>query len=281
VPLDVYTQVLFYNKDHFDAAGLAYPDGNYTVIDLETAARTLTDPENNHYGFGFTTDPWYVYAWVSGAGGDVLVRNPDNSFSLTLDSTTNIDAFNFLVGMVESGYGPPPSTRPRDYEDVRQRFLNGEISMYVGESQDIHLIQSTNPEFPLGVAGLPRSPALDSAASVLGTSGLFIPRGARHQTASFEFMKWATSDHYAFSMARRTGRYPAKKWLQNSAEFTENLTLIPFFNQLNLARPYRLDLFPAAEEAFSNAIKASFYKIATPAEALREAQAIGERSLQD
>ena len=94
-------------------------------------------------------------------------------------------------------------------------------------------------------------------------------------------MKWATSDHYAFPMARRVGRYPAKKWLQNSSEFTENLTLIPFFNQLNLARPYRLDLFPEAEEAFSNAIKASFYNIATPAEALREAQVIGEKSLQD
>jgi multiple sugar transport system substrate-binding protein len=279
VPLDVYTQILFYNKDHFDAAGLPYPEGDYTLAQLEEATRTLTNLDENRYGFGFTTDPWYVYAWVTGAGGDVLVKNPDDSLALTLDSTTNIDALNFLTGLVEKGYGPVPSSRPRDYEETRQKFLNGEISMYFGESQDIHLIQSTSPDFPLGVAGMPKTPALESAASVLGSSGLFIPRGARHKAAAFEFMKWATSDRYAFSMARIVGRYPAKTWLQSSPEFTENLTLIPFFNQLNAARPYRLDLLPVAEEAFANAIKAAFYKNMSPAEALQQAQDIGEQSL--
>jgi multiple sugar transport system substrate-binding protein len=279
VPLDVYTQILFYNKDHFDTAGLPYPEGDYTLAQLEAATSTLTNPDNNHFGFGFTTDPWYVYAWVSGAGGDVLVKNPDNSLTLTLNSTTNIDALTYLTGMVEKGYGPLPSSRPRDYEETRQKFLNEEISMYFGESQDIHLIQSTHPDFPLGVAGMPITPALESAASVFGSSGLFIPRGARHRAAAFEFMKWATSDRYAFSMARRVGRYPAKTWLQSSPEFTENLTLIPFFNQLNAARPYRLDLLPVAEEAFANAIKAAFYKNMSPAEALQQAQAIGEESL--
>ena len=279
IPLDVYTQVLFYNKEYFDEAGLPYPEGDYNLAYLEQAAKTLTRPEENRYGFGFTTDPWYVYAWVAGAGGDVLLRQPDDKLALTLNSTTNVDALTFVTGMIENGYGPQPSTRPRDYEDIRARFLNGEVSMYFGESQDIHLIQSTDPDFPLGVAGLPKTPALDSAASVLGTSGLFIPRGAQHKAAAFEFMKWATSDTYAFPMARRLGRYPAKAWLQTSPEFTENLNLIPFFNQLNAARPYRLDLFPQAEDAFADAIKRAFYNIATPAEALQQAQETGENSL--
>jgi ABC-type glycerol-3-phosphate transport system substrate-binding protein len=129
------------------------------------------------------------------------------------------------------------------------------------------------------VARLPITPALDSAASVLGSSGLMIPRGAQHQEAAFEFMKWAASDRYAYSMARRLGRYPAKTWLQTSPEFTENLNLIPFFNQLNAARPYRLDLVPHAEDAFTDAIKAAFYNISSPAEALQQAQQIGQNSL--
>jgi hypothetical protein len=79
-------------------------------------------------------------------------------------------------------------------------------------------------------------------------------------------------------MARRIGRYAPKTWLQTSPEFTENLTLIPFFNQLNAARPYRLDLFPEAEEAFGDAIKASFYNIADPIAALQQAQAIAQTS---
>ncbi|MCB0211866.1 MAG: extracellular solute-binding protein, partial [Anaerolineae bacterium] len=228
---------------------------------------------------GFTTDPWYVYAWVTGAGGDVLTGNPTDGFTLTLDQQTNADALRFLSDMIEAGYGPRPSTRPRDYEDLRQMFLNGQISMYFGESQDIHLIQSTQPDFPLGVAQLPTTPARDSAASVLGSSGLFIPKGAQHKAVAFEFIKWATSDRYAVPMARRLGRYPAKTWLQTSSEFTENLSLIPFFNQLNDAKPYRLDLFPLAEEAFGDAIKATFYGITTPMEALHAAQTIGQSTM--
>ncbi|RMF05658.1 MAG: sugar ABC transporter substrate-binding protein, partial [Chloroflexi bacterium] len=257
VPLDVYTLVLLYNRAHFDEAGLEYPGGDYDIGYLTQAAQSLTDPAKNRHGFGVTTDPWYVYAWITGAGGDVLVNNPDSGFAFTLDSETNTDALRFVTNLVAQGVGPRPSTRPRDYEDVRAGFLNGQISMYFGESQDIHLIQSSNPNFPLGVAELPKTPARDSGASVLGSSGLFIPHGAQHKDAAFEFMKWATSDRYAVPMARRLGRYPAKTWLQTSPEFTENLTLIPFFNQLNAARPYRLDLFPQAEEAFADAIKSS------------------------
>jgi ABC-type glycerol-3-phosphate transport system substrate-binding protein len=279
VPLDVYTLVLLYNRNHFDEAGLDYPEGNYDFSYLQEAADVLTQPENERFALGFTTDPWYVFAWITGAGGNLLTGDPGTGFNLTLNSQTNADALAFLTQMIENGYGPRPSSRPRDYEDVREKFLRGEISMYFGESQDIHLIQSTNPDFPLGVAELPITPARESAASVLGSSGLFIPRGARHKEAAFELMKWASSDRYAYPMARRLGRYPAKTWLQTSPEFTENLSLIPFFNQLNNARPYRLDLFPTAEEAFTDAIKASFYNIAVPAEALEQAQQIGQESM--
>jgi ABC-type glycerol-3-phosphate transport system substrate-binding protein len=68
------------------------------------------------------------------------------------------------------------------------------------------------------------------------------------------------------------GHYPARTWLTTSPEYTENLTLVPFFEQLEAARPYRLDLFPKAEEAFWDAIKASFYDQAMPRDALDEAQ---------
>jgi ABC-type glycerol-3-phosphate transport system substrate-binding protein len=279
VPIDIYTLVLLFNREHFDQADLAYPGGDYDLFYLKDAAATLSDPQSNRFGLGLSTDPWYVYAWVTGAGGDVLAGDPDIGYTLTLNSKTNIDALSFLTSLVDDGYAPRPTSRPRDYEDAREQFLEGQISMYFGEPQDIHLIQSTNPDFPLGVAQLPRTPAQDSAASVLGSSGLFIPRGARHKDVAFEFMRWASSDRYVLPMGRRLGRFPAKNWLQTSTEFTENLALIPFFIQLEAAQPYRLGLFPEAEEAFSDAIKASFYDIADPTAALNEAQSIGQNSM--
>lgn len=278
VPLDIYTLVLLYNRQHFDEAKLPYPDAGYNFFDLRDAAAALTQPQKDRYGLGFTTDPFYVYAWVTSAGGDVMEGDSEVGYTLTFDNQSNIDALRFLTRMVEDGYGPRPTSRPRDYEDLRAKFLTGEISMYFGESQDIHLIQSTNPDFPLGVSQLPLTPARDSAASVLGSSGFIIPKGAQHQIYAFEFIKFATNDRYAVPMARRMGRYPAKTWLQTAPEFTENLSLLPFFDQLNDARPYRLDLFPNAEESFGDAIKAALYGLETPAQALRNAQTSGQQA---
>lgn len=278
IPLDIYTLVLLYNKDHFDEANLAYPEANYNLIAFSKAAATLTNPNQKRYGLGLTADPWYVYAWLASAGGDVLNGTPETGFTLTLDARNNIDALRFLTSMAENGYGRRPTTRPHDYEDSRKQFLEGEVSMFLGTPYDIHIIQSTDPDFPLGVAQMPKTPAGESAASVLGSSGLFIPRGARHQEVAFEFMKWMTSDRYAIPMARRLGRYPAKSWLPTSPYFTENLLLIPFFNQLNAARPYRLDRFPEAEKALADAIKRAFYNT-DPAKALQDAQEDGQVSL--
>lgn len=275
IPLDIYTLVLLYNRSHFDAANLPYPNGNYDLSAFSEDVAALTKPAESRYGLGLTSDPWYVYAWIADAGGDLLVGDPDTGFTLTLDSRNNIDALRFLTKMAEDGYGQRPTTRPRDYEDPRKQFLKNQISMYLGGPWDIHIIQSTDPGFPLGVVQLPKTPAGESAASVLGSSGLFIPRGARHQEVAFEFMKWVTSDRYAIPMARRLGRYPAKTWLHNSPYFAENLLLIPFFNQLNAARPYRLDRFPGAEQAFTDAIKSSFYGT-DPITALQKAQKIGQ-----
>jgi ABC-type glycerol-3-phosphate transport system substrate-binding protein len=275
IPLDIYTLVLLYNKDHFDEANLPYPEADYDLLAFSNAAAALTKPEQGRYGLGLTADPSYVYAWLTSAGGDVLIEAPETGPTLTLDSKNNIDALRFLTDVVENGYARRPTTRPHDYEDPRNQFLRGEVSMFFGTPYDIHIIQSTNPDFPLGVARLPETPAGESAASVLGSSGLFIPRGARHQEVAFEFMKWMTSDRYAIPMARRLGRYPAKSWLPTSPYFTENLLLIPFFNQLNAARPYRLDQFPEAEKAFADAIKYAFYGT-DPAKTLQDAQKTGQ-----
>jgi ABC-type glycerol-3-phosphate transport system substrate-binding protein len=280
VPVDVYTVVLLYNRQHFDEAGLPYPEASYNLLTLQKAAAALTKPAEKRYGIGLTTDPWYVYAWVSAAGGDLVKTDAGPAgYRPALNTQTNADVIKFMNDMVKAGYAPLPTSRPRDYEEARQGFLEGKISMYFGEPHDVHLIQSTHPDFPLGVAELPKTPAGESAASVFGSSGLFIPRGSIDQDVAFEFIKWASNDKYVIPMARRVGHYPARLWLQTSPEFTQNLSLSPFFNQLQAARPYRLDLFPAAEEAFWDAVKKSFYDLATPGEALREAQQKSETTL--
>jgi ABC-type glycerol-3-phosphate transport system substrate-binding protein len=271
VPLDIYTLVLLYNKSFFDEAGLDYPNTSYDWRQFGTDAATLTRPSLGRYGLGFTVEPWYVFGWLAEAGGDLLSGDSFLGYRFTLDSGNNVEGLRFLTTMARNGYGPLPTARPRDYEDPRKLFLKGQIAMFFGTPGDVHYIRSQSPDFPIGVAELPKTPAGASAASALGGTGLFVPRGSRHREIAFEFMKWATSDRYALTMARRLGRYPARAWLETTPHFAGDPLLKPFLLQLNAARPDRLDAFPEAERAYADAIKAAFYG-ADPAEALHEAQ---------
>ncbi len=275
VPLDIYTLVLIYNKDHFDEAGLAYPDAGYTWMQFAEDAATLTLPDGSRYGLGFTVEPWYVFAWLAEAGGDVVRGDSFLGYRFTLDDANNIEGLRFLTSMAQNGYGPLPTSRPRDYEDPRKLFLNDQISMFFGTPGDIHRIRTQSPDFPMGVTELPQTPAGAGAASALGTTGLFVPRGSRNRQIAFEFIKWATSDRYALEMARRLGRYPARTWLQTTPHFAGDAMLKPFLTQLNAARPYRLDAFPEVERAYADAIKAAFYG-ADPADVLQAAQEVAD-----
>jgi len=279
VPLDIYTLVLIYNKAHFDEASLPYPDAGYTWKRFAEDAARLTRPDGSRYGLGFTVEPWYVFAWLAEAGGNLIAGDDFVGYRFTLDDPNNIEALRYLTSLARNGYGPLPTSRPRDYEDPRKLFLDGQISMFFGAPWDIYYIQSQSPDFPLGVTELPETPAGAAAASALGSTALLIPRGARQREIAFEFMKWATSDRYALPMARRLGHYPARVWLQTTPHFAGNPMLKPFLLQLDAARPYQLDAFPEVERAFADAIKAAFYG-ADPADALHMAQEQADQFLQ-
>ena len=112
-----------------------------------------------------------------------------------------------------------------------------------------HYIQTHSPNLPLGVIQLPKTPAGTGAASALGSTGLFVPRGSRHRQVAFEFMKWATSDRYALLMARRLGHYPASAWLKTAPHFAGDPLLKPFLLQLELGPPVSPGCFPRSLSA--------------------------------
>src|SRR5687768_6007039 len=60
LPRDFQTIVLFYNKDMFDAAGVAYPTADWTWDDFREAAKALTIDKD---GDG-TTDQWGAWSEV-------------------------------------------------------------------------------------------------------------------------------------------------------------------------------------------------------------------------
>lgn len=73
IPKDFDTIGLWYNKQLFDEAGVAYPNENWTWSDLLNAAKKLTNPEKGIYGFGAPLDLQQGFdSFIFQNGGQVL-----------------------------------------------------------------------------------------------------------------------------------------------------------------------------------------------------------------
>lgn len=72
IPQGIQVDVLYYNKDMFDAAGLPYPTDEWTLDDLAQNAKALTN--DDHWGFAIPANQ-LRYGWypiIRQFGGDIL-----------------------------------------------------------------------------------------------------------------------------------------------------------------------------------------------------------------
>ncbi|MFN8376748.1 MAG: sugar ABC transporter substrate-binding protein [Anaerolineae bacterium] len=121
LPRDFQTIVMFYNKDMFDAAGLAYPSADWTMDDLRAAAQALTLDID---GDG-VTDQWGLYAdlydmelfWSSaiwGYGGEII--SADGTQTLLGEGPAR-DAWHFISDMALVDRSMPDPTQSAQFGD--------------------------------------------------------------------------------------------------------------------------------------------------------------------
>lgn len=109
MPIGADTVVIFYNKGHFDEAGIAYPTDDWTWDDLIAAAGKLTVKDGAttvRFGFG-TRLHWHAtyVPMIAAHGGSFL----DPSGRAQLTSPEAIATFNLLLGQVKAGVFATPS----------------------------------------------------------------------------------------------------------------------------------------------------------------------------
>ena len=125
IPMDYDTIGLWYNKELFDAAGMDYPNENWTWDDVKAAAAALTDPSTGVYGIaaGYADQAGF-YNTVPMFGGYIVNDDKTKSgFSLP-ETRAGIKCW---VDLMEAGYSPSQAsiTENPDY----QQFMAGKIAM--------------------------------------------------------------------------------------------------------------------------------------------------------
>ena len=203
--------VLFYNKDLFDAAGLAYPDDTWTWDDYLAAARRLTvdDPDPERRRFGCVIDFWgaRVYPWIWSSGGEML--DPSGRRCL-IDGPEAREALQFLVDLRHRWGVCPPTTMAERRQNISM-FVNGQVAMFQTGAWDIQAMQEA-PALRWDIAPLPMK---RQHATLLGMENYAIASATEHPQEAWELFKFLLGPKAQTVMAEGLEKQPSRQSVAN------------------------------------------------------------------
>ncbi len=156
-------RAMYYNKDILDAAGVAVPT---TFEELRAACEAIKayDPSIYPWGVDMTGDEgqacFAYYIWNN--GGDFT----DAEGNWTLNNPKNVEAIEFIVGMVKDGLtNSDPATETRYIN--QDMFGAGQVAMMIGPNSIPTYIADGGYSINWGVAGIPSSTGNSIAHGVM------------------------------------------------------------------------------------------------------------------
>ena len=281
LPRDFQTIVLYYNKDMFDAGGVAYPTEAWTYDDFRTAAKALTldkdgDGAVDQWGFwdgGYDMEPfWGALVWAY--GGDVVNAAAGKTL---IGSPEAVAAFQLMSDMWVTDKSMPTEQQLAAYG--WDGFLSGVAAM--GVSGHWSIPEYSAVAFKWDIAPMPMGPA--GRATSVNSAGFVIAKDSKNPEAAWEFVKYAFSDAGQAELAKIGLAIPVRMSVAESAAYLGQATKIDhsiYVKALDYAR--MKPVFKGYEE-WSGAVGDALHMIWTEemsvADALAEAVAGGDGAL--
>ena len=219
VPLNVSTQVVFYNVKLFKQAGLAPPSPDWTWADFTRTAKALTreadaDGKNAIYGVAFENVLIRLLPFVWMAGGEV-VDNLNKPTRFTLDTPAANEGLDYVRSWATQKLMPPLSeSRGQEYE---ARFARGGIGMVLNSRRYTTVLRAV-PDLDWDVAPLPRG---KQTATVLHSDGYCMAKASTNKDAAYRFVEFAVGPAGASVLARTGRTVPSLKSVALGPDFLD------------------------------------------------------------
>jgi multiple sugar transport system substrate-binding protein len=219
LPRDFQTIVVFYNKDMFDKAGVAYPKAGGTYDDLRATAKALTKStkgDGNIDQFGYVIDPWDMEpGWSEilwAFGGDIV--SADHTKTLIGEPKAR-QAWQFLYDMMRVDKTiPDPNTTTQYGGDL---FLSGNAAMMAMGHWAVP--SYTEAPFKWDVVPMPAGPA--GQATSVNSAGFVVGKDSAHPDAAFAFIKFVLSQAGQTRLAQMGFACPVLKSVAASPAFLQ------------------------------------------------------------
>jgi multiple sugar transport system substrate-binding protein len=229
LPQNVSSLVVYFNRDLFEAAGVAVPTTGWTWEQMTSAARALTEGER--YGLGVEASIIRLAPFVWSNGGEI-VDDDVRPTRLTLDTPEALDALDKFLALRTDGLIPTVEESAAEGDEAR--FANGRLAMYLNSRRVTPQFRLIT-DFEWDVAPLP---VLRQPAGVLHSDGYCMPEAAEHHDAAFSFVEYALGPTGAPVIARTGRTVPSLRTVAESDAFLA------------------ADLAPASSEVFLDTIPA-------------------------
>jgi multiple sugar transport system substrate-binding protein len=246
VPDDTNTQVLFWNKADFAAAGIAAPPS--TLNNLWSDAVKLTDPSKGQFGLGVdSTDIWNVspYVW-SGCGA--FVNSSLSTASGFMDGKATLTILAHLISLDKAGVIGSDFKGGSGAVSGETGFPKGQYAMYLDGPW------ATNTYKQAGFSGYGTALVPSGGCghrSVVGGEDLVIAKGGKNLVDTIKFVQYLTGSFAQIAMAKAGDM--AAYAPDGAAEVKDNPSLAIFVQQLKtaVARP-EVQGYPQLDTDFSN-----------------------------
>ena len=223
IPFATNCTALFYNKDIFDKAGIAYPDENTTWEDFRKMANDLTKDGVTGFGNAATgTDEgtFQCLQWLYTAGGDYQ------------NIGGGTDAYKLMQEMVAEGSWSKDCVNWTQ-SDANNNFVAGNLAMQQNGPWQIPGIEKDAPDLNYGVTVLPKKDA-DSgqATSILGGENM----GAVKQDnmdGAIAFMEYYDQTDVMVECMKQYGSFPPKTEAAQDSYWTDDPIQKAFIQQLD------------------------------------------------
>lgn len=206
VPAFTFVDWMYYRKDWFDEAGLSAPTN---FVEFAEAARKLTDPQKNRYGFSMR----------GGQGGGKYVVDILESFGsplvkdgkIGLDRMPAIEAMKWYAGLYTTDRVVPPSAPNDGFQQMMQSFQTGQTAMlwhHTGSLVDMSKMLKPGVEF--ATAPIPAGPVSRVARLAYSYNSLM---KLGNSDAAFDWIAyWGTADA-SITFLQETGYFPSSSKL--------------------------------------------------------------------
>jgi len=204
LPWCAATEVLFYNQDMFDEAGIPYPDNNWSYSDFLAAAEKLTkyndDGTTAVYGFDLpNTQTWW--AGIGGYGDQIY----DPSTGRMVIGEGAVAFIKDCAEMVKKGIMPEPSS------DTSDKFASGKAAMSWMGSWNIGSY-ADKLNFNWDIATIPTNKV---KYNTLHTGFYTINANSKNKDAAWKVIEWLMGEKGQEINSKASGNPSALKTIAN------------------------------------------------------------------